>query len=56
MSDSPVSGFDGVQIGEASSDGCDECGHPYHEHGKEKVFPEDGPPGSSHYTYICPEA
>jgi len=55
MSDAPVSGFDGVQIGEVSSSGCDECGLPYHEHEKERVCDDDGPAGSYYYDYICPE-
>lgn len=47
-------GFDGVDIGGASSSGCDDCGHPLHDHDKERVYPDNGPAGSFHYEYICP--
>lgn len=34
--------------------GCEHCGLKAHEHDKERVFPEDGPPGSWHWEYYCP--
>lgn len=37
----------------SSADHCTRCGDPLCEHDRERVFPEDGPPGSSHYEYYC---
>lgn len=36
-----------------SAEPCPDCGEPFHEHDKERVYPDDGPAGSWHYTYIC---
>jgi hypothetical protein len=48
--------FDGTQgrgrtLG--SSQPCGECGEPFHEHDKERVY-EDRPAGRYGYKYICP--
>lgn len=42
--------FDGE---ERSTLGACSCGTPYHEHGKERVYPDDGPAGSYHYRFRC---
>lgn len=34
---------------------CEHCGHDGHEHDKEMVVPDDGPPGTYHYKYHCPD-
>jgi len=34
---------------------CENCGEFGHEHEKKRVYPDDGPSGSYHYEYHCPE-
>jgi hypothetical protein len=33
--------------------GCPDCGYPLHAHDRDRVYPDDGPAGSYHYTYDC---
>lgn len=48
-------GFDGVETEEDILNGCDRCDAPLHQHERERVYPDDGPTGSWHYTYTgCP--
>lgn len=33
---------------------CCYCGLDLHEHDRERVYPDDGPDGTYHYVYRCP--
>lgn len=37
-----------------SPDFCERCDQPLCDHDRERVYPADGPPGSFHYEYFCP--
>lgn len=34
---------------------CKGCGDPLWMHDRERVYPDDGPPGSYHYKLVCRE-
>lgn len=38
----------------SSEDYCRRCERPLCDHDRRLVYPDDGPPGSSHYEYFCP--
>ena len=37
-----------------SPDFCESCDQPLCDHDRERVYPDDGPSGSYHYEYFCP--
>lgn len=37
-----------------SPDFCERCDRPLCDHDRERVYPDDGPTGSYHYEYFCP--
>lgn len=45
----------GVQKHANQMPGCRNCGRTAQEHEKERVFPDDGPAGSWHWRYNCPD-
>lgn len=49
-------GFDGFERGKAPDGECSWCEVPLHEHDKKRVYPDDGPAGSYHYKYLCPDS
>ena len=51
----PADGIDPAEVPNAPAAKCANCGHAGHEHDKERVYPDDGPAGSYHYRYVCPE-
>lgn len=50
---SPDFGFDGTQDAKLRGS-CTNCDAKWHQHDKERVYPDDGPSGSYHYKYHCP--
>jgi len=41
-------------LGSKQGKPCYHCGEPGYEHDRERVYPDDGPPGTYHYWLHCP--